>query len=88
MQNKNVRACLRLLFLLTSLSAPLSFAQENRPAEATTERLEQCLALDETDIRGDIDTLAQAFFEAEVNAVDLPRIVDRKWFELGVPNLL
>jgi len=44
--------------------------------------------LDETDIRGDINTLSQRFFEAELNAVDLARIVDRKWFELGMPNLL
>ena len=71
-----------LLSLLLAWS--LTRAQQSEPVST----LEQCLTLDETDIRGDINALSQEFFEAEVNAVDLARIVDRKWFELGMPDLL
>lgn len=75
----------RLLTLLSVLLAwSLTSAQQPEPAST----LEKCLNLDETDIRGDINVLSQNFFEAEVNAVDLARIVDRKWFELGMPDLL
>jgi hypothetical protein len=63
-------------------------AQESAVENGEPARLERCLALDEKDIQKDIDTLAQGFFDAELAAVDLPRIVDRKWFELGMPNLL
>lgn len=75
----------RLLTLLSVLLA-WSLTSAQQPELAST--LEECLTLDETDIRSDINTLSQRFFEAEVDAVDLARIVDRKWFELGMPNLL
>lgn len=74
--------------LLNLLGESFGSAQEVQDEGLTTQRLEQCLKLNETDIRGDINTLSQRFFETEVNAVDLARIVDRKWFELGMPNLL
>ncbi|ADI15355.1 hypothetical protein [Truepera radiovictrix] len=50
--------------------------------------LEGCLTLDGADVEGQIGGLARTFFDAEIAAVDLPRLVDRKWLELGMPNLL
>jgi hypothetical protein len=72
-------------------SAVFSTVAAAQPAETPVSvpaTLEQCLTLDETNIRGDINALSQSFFDDELNAVDLARIVDRKWFELGMPNLL
>jgi len=74
--------------LLSLLGVAVSSAQEAPSGIRTTQRLEPCFALDEADIRSDINNLSQQFFAEEVNAVDLTRIVDRKWFELGMPNLL
>ena len=62
----------------------LGFAQ---PA-ASSEALEGCLNLNEKDLRRELRTLTQQFFSAELGAVDLPRIVENKWLELGLPNLL
>ncbi len=50
--------------------------------------LERCLKLDEATLRSDLDRVTRAFFDAELNAVDLPRMVENKWLELGLPELL
>lgn len=73
-----------MVFTLFWVGLPVSWAQEN----AKEGHLEACLALRGADLHTDIEALSRAFFEAELAAVDLPRIVDRKWFELGLPELL
>lgn len=50
--------------------------------------LERCLTLDETALRRELREVSGAFFDAELNTVDLPRIVAGKWLELGMPELL
>ena len=62
----------------------LGFAQ---PA-ASSAALEGCLNLNEKDLRSELRTLTRQFFGAELGAVDLPRMVENKWLELGLPNLL
>ena len=70
--------------LLCSLACfTLGLAQ---PAPPTP--LEGCLNLNEKDLRSELRTLTQQFFSAELGAVDLPRMVENKWLELGLPDLL
>ncbi len=53
-----------------------------------SQALERCLNLDESDIRSELRTVTRQFFDAELGAVDLPRMVENKWLELGMPDLL
>ncbi len=57
-----------------------------QPASAPL--LERCLNLGENDLRTELRTFTRQFFDAELGAVDLPRMVENKWLELGLPNLL
>ncbi len=50
--------------------------------------LERCLNLGESDLRSELRGVTRQFFDAELGAVDLPRMVENKWLELGLPNLL
>lgn len=76
-----MKQALRLWFLALSLFTP-SFAQSAPPG------LERCLTLDETALRRELREVAREFFDAELGAVDLPRMVESKWLELGMPALL
>lgn len=71
---------------LLSLLVVWSLASAQQPEPAST--LEGCLSLDETAFRNDLSRVTQGFFNEELNAVDLPRMVENKWLELGMPNLL
>ena len=74
---------LRLLLLgcLTCFAAGVAQTSVSAP-------LEHCLTLNEKDLRSELRTLTQQFFSAELSAVDLPRMVENKWLELGLPDLL
>ncbi len=54
----------------------------------TSATLERCLSLGENDIRSELRGVIRQFFDAELGAVDLPQMVENKWLELGLPNLL
>ena len=51
-------------------------------------RLEQCRAIDPAELRSDINALTQQTFETEAQRLDLARIVELKWLELGMPDLI
>lgn len=76
-------------FILCLVTGCLSVASAQpagaRLAPAT---LEGCLALEETTLRSDLSRVTQRFFSDELSAVDLPRMVENKWLELGMPALL
>ena len=75
----------KVLLLLGCLTCPaLGLAQ----ASASSAALEQCLNLNEKDLRSELRALTRQFFSAELGAVDLPRMVENKWLELGLPDLL
>lgn len=57
-------------------------------AQRTSGTLERCLNLGESDLRSELRGVTRQFFDAELGAVDLPRMVENKWLELGLPNLL
>lgn len=59
-------------------------AQAQTPATP----LERCLNLGENDLRSELRGVTRQFFDAELGAVDLPRMVENKWLELGLPELL
>ncbi len=76
----------RLGILLCLLFWGQASAQQPEPAVPST--LERCLNLDETTLRNDLSRVTREFFSEELNAVDLPRMVQNKWLELGMPELL
>lgn len=72
--------------VLALLFAAPGSAQE--VAQSTPPGLERCLTLNETALRRELREVSGAFFDAELGAVDLPRMVESKWLELGMPELL
>lgn len=70
-----------LLGVLALLFAPVA-------AQSAPPGLERCLALDETSLRRELREVSRGFFSAELGAVDLSRMVENKWLELGMPELL
>ena len=73
------------LLLLSCLVCPaLALAQQS----ASSSALERCLNLNENELRSELRGVTRQFFDAELGAVDLPRMVENKWLELGLPNLL
>ena len=71
---------------LTLLGLVWGLASAQQPGPTST--LERCLNLDETTLRSDLDQVTREFFSEELNAVDLRRMVQNKWLELGLPDLL
>lgn len=63
-------------------------AQQAAGARPAPTPLEACLTLEEGTLRSDLSRVTQRFFSDELSAVDLPRMVESKWLELGMPNLL
>lgn len=55
---------------------------------AQSPTLERCLTLGENDLRSELRTVTRQFFDAELGAVDLSQMVENKWLELGMPELL
>ena len=74
------------LCLLALLFAAPGSAQE--VAQSTPPGRERCLTLNEAALRRELREVSGAFFDAELSAVDLPRMVESKWLELGMPELL
>lgn len=66
----------------------IAIAQSAEAPVSVPDTLEQCLTLNETALRSDLGRVTQRFFSDELNAVDLPRMVEAKWLELGMPELL
>ncbi len=81
-----MNAVARLCLLLLMMYGAAANAQQSASDAPST--LEGCLTLDETALRSDLNRVTQGFFNDELNAVDLPRMVEVKWLELGMPNLL
>ena len=77
----------KVLLLGYLTCSALGLAQSAQPA-ASSAVFEQCLNLNEKDLRSGLRTLTRQFFSAELSAVDLPRMVENKWLELGLPDLL
>lgn len=71
-------AGLALLLLL----APLPAAAQETPTSAAT--LEECTSLDESALPDELNALAQAVFQGTVADLDLQRVVDESWAELGI----
>ncbi len=82
-----MNAVARLCLLLLMIYGVAANAQQAANSDAPS-TLEGCLTLDETALRSDLNRVTQGFFNDELNAVDLPRMVEAKWLELGMPNLL
>ena len=78
----------KVLLLLGCLTCPTLGLAQSAQAAASSATLEQCLNLSEKDLRSELRTLTRQFFSAELSAVDLPRMVENKWLELGLPDLL
>ena len=57
-------------------------------AQSAPPGLERCLTLDEATLRRELRGVSRGFFDAELGAVDLPRMVENKWLELGMAKLL
>ena len=74
------------MYVLALLFTVPSFAQD--APQSAPPGLERCLTLDETALRRELREVSGAFFDAELGAVDLPRMVEGKWLELGMPELL
>lgn len=82
LRNVGVILCL-LTGSLSAVSAQPAAGDRLAPAS-----LERCLTLEEATLRSDLNLVTQRFFSDELRAVDLPRMVERKWLELGLPALL
>lgn len=78
------RAAIISLLLGILVYITLGSAQQSDSAPP----LERCLNLDENDLRSELREVTRQFFDAELGAVDLPRMVENKWLELGLPDLL
>lgn len=68
-------------FLALLCAAPVS-------AQSAPLGLERCFSLGEADLRRELREVSRELFDAELGAVDLPRMVENKWLELGMPELL
>ena len=76
-----MKATLRTLFALLALTLTVGVAHGDL-------RFEQCRNLDAAELRSDINRLTKQTFETEAQRLDLARIVELKWLELGMPNLI
>ena len=74
----------KVLLLSFLAQVTLGFAQTT----TFSGTLEHCLNLNEQDLRGELRNVTRQFFDDELSAVDLPRMVENKWLELGLPDLL
>ena len=72
---------LSLLLLL----APLPVAAQEQP---TADRLVQCTSLDEAALPDELNVLTQQVFRGTVDDLDLPRVIDAAWTELGVDAVI
>jgi hypothetical protein len=74
--------------LCSGVFSTVAAAQSAEIPVSVPDSLEQCLTLNEPALRSDLSRVTRRFFSSELNAVDLPRMVENKWLELGLPNLL
>jgi hypothetical protein len=74
-------ACLLITAILCTLLPVQSVRAQDQPPIYT---FQECATVEEARLRDELNGITQFVFDAEQNKLDIPGMVDRAWFDLGV----